>query len=394
MIGFGLINSHVVYSQAVTEDAQKLEELREKYNLNDPERNHQDVGLSETITDNTNPNSVNLSDSIMKGLCSGNNANTVYDLSKQIDERGTSDIRSGERGIALGLGLSHGVPVIVQDTREIDATYAREGTRKFYRDDDNNLVVEVIEESDVTHVEGMKQNGLTSNEIDKDSLTNYHRNIRRMLSAVITMPSSIKMPENVHIIGAIHIDETTHDLSPKILDRAHIMCFESPLLLDWDQILSEVNAYLFNEVNRPLLFDNDELGIRINYPKFKPGDEFTDLFIELNRNFFHKLGVEFGMRTIRQGLHYLTLFKDVNGDNVQALNNFLLHKVLPKFTFDGNKTVGQTTKLALIEKVLAERIRQALPDAEEMPESFSALHTLEEIVINAKSNDGVVNFWS
>lgn len=100
------------------------------------------------------------------------------------------------------------------------------------------------------------------------------------------------------------------------------------------------------------------------------------------------------MRTIRQGLHYLTLFKDVNGDNVQALNNFLLHKVLPKFTFDGNKTVGQTTKLALIEKVLAERIRQALPDAEEMPESFSALHTLEEIVINAKSNDGVVNFWS
>ena len=229
---------------------------------------------------------------------------------------------------------------------------------------------------------------------DKDSLIKYHSDIRRMLSAVITMPSSIKMPENVHIIGAINIDETTHYLSPKILDRAHIMRFESPLLSDWDQILSEVNAYQFDEVNKPLLFDNDELGIRINYPKFKLGDEFTDLFIELNRNFFHKLGVEFGMRTIRQGLHYLTLFKDVNGDNVQALNNFLLHKVLPKFTFDGNKTVGQTTKLDLIEKVLAERIRQALPDVEEMPESFSALHALEEIVINAKSNDGVVNFWS
>ncbi|NDW20383.1 McrB family protein [Alteromonas hispanica] len=229
---------------------------------------------------------------------------------------------------------------------------------------------------------------------DKDSLIKYHSDIRRMLSAVITMPSSIKMPENVHIIGAINIDETTHYLSPKILDRAHIMRFESPLLSDWDQILSEVNAYKFDELTKPLLFDNDELGIRMNYPKFKPGDEFTDLFIELNRNFFHKLGVEFGMRTIRQGLHYLTLFKDVNDDKVQALNNFLLHKVLPKFTFDGNKTVGQTTKLDLIEKVLAERIRQELPDAEEMPSSFSALYALEEIVINAKSNDGVVNFWS
>lgn len=229
---------------------------------------------------------------------------------------------------------------------------------------------------------------------DKDSLIKYHSEIRRMLSAVMTMPASIKMPANVHIIGAINIDETTHYLSPKILDRAHIMRFESPLLSDWGQILSEVDEYDFDDVSKPLLFEVEALGIRENYPRFDRKNKFCQLFIELNREFFHKLGIDFGMRTIRQGLYYLSLFKDVNDDSHQSVNNFLLHKVLPKFTFDGNKTVGQQTKLDLIEKVFAERIKQELPLYEEIPEIFSAVAVLESVVGDAKANDGVVNFWS
>lgn len=229
---------------------------------------------------------------------------------------------------------------------------------------------------------------------DKNSLIKYHSEIRRMLSAVMTMPSRIKMPANVHIIGAINIDETTHYLSPKILDRAHIMRFESPLLSDWSQILLEIETYGFSDVSKPLLIDIQALGVRENYPKFERENEFCQLFVELNREFFHKLGVEFGMRTIRQGLHYLALFKDVNNDSLQPINNFLLHKVLPKFTFDGNKTVGQQTKLDLIEKVFAERIKQLLPIYKEMPEIFSAVAALERVVSDAKANDGVVNFWS
>lgn len=229
---------------------------------------------------------------------------------------------------------------------------------------------------------------------DKDSLIKYHSEIRRMLSAVMTMPSSIKMPENVHIIGAINIDETTHYLSPKILDRAHIMRFESPLLSDWDAILKEVSEYAFNDVSKPLIFEIEALGYRANYPKFDRENSFCKLFIELNKEFFHKLGIEFGMRTIRQGLNYLELFHDVNSDDELAINNFLLHKVLPKLTFDGNKHVGEQTKLELIERVFLERIKQQLPNHENYSEIFSAVHALENVVKDAKANDGIVNFWS
>ena len=193
---------------------------------------------------------------------------------------------------------------------------------------------------------------------DKDSLIKYHSDIRRMLSAVMTMPASIRLPENIHIIGAINIDETTHYLSPKILDRAHIMRFESPLLTDWDAILNEVSEYEFNDVSKPLIFEMEALGHRANYPKFDRNHMFCKLFVELNKEFFHKLGIEFGMRTIRQGLNYLELFQDVNHDREMAINNFLLHKVLPKLTLDGNKKVGEQTKLELIERVFLERLKK------------------------------------
>ncbi len=179
---------------------------------------------------------------------------------------------------------------------------------------------------------------------EKDSLIKYHGDIRRMLSGIISTPSTIKLPSNARIIGAINIDETTHYLSPKILDRAHIMKFKSPLLTDWNKIFEEIEGYGFDDVSKPLFMSVEALGQRTSYPKFDRNNDFCQLFIELNAQFFDRLGIDFGMRTIRQGLNYLDLFSDVNSNTEQAINNFIIHKVLPKFTFDGNKLSGDAKK--------------------------------------------------
>lgn len=266
---------------------------------------------------------------------------------------------------------------IIQSTKE---KYSKEGVISF---------IELLKDETLNN-----QLRLAFGFSDKDSLIKYHSEIRRMLSGVMTMPSSIKMPANLHIIGAINIDETTHYLSPKILDRAHIMRFESPLLSNWDEILTQVESYEFEDISKPLLFNIDQLGYRNNYPRFDRDNAFCKLFVELNKDYFHKLGVEFGMRTIRQGLNYLELFQEVNDDSSMAINNFMLHKVLPKFTFDGNKHVGEQTKLELVDRVFVERVKSLLPNFEEYSEVFSAVHAIETVVKNAKANDGVVNFWS
>lgn len=229
---------------------------------------------------------------------------------------------------------------------------------------------------------------------DKDSLIKYHGDIRRMLSGIISTPSTIRLPSNVRIIGAINIDETTHYLSPKILDRTHIMKFKSPLLTDWKKIFNEIEGYGLDDVSKPLFMDVEALGQRDSYPPFDRHNDFCQLFIELNEQFFDRLGVEFGMRTIRQGLNYLDLFSDVNGNTEQAINNFIVHKVLPKFTFDGNKLSGDTQKIDLLEKVLLNKFAEVVPSHESIAVEFSCVAALRSIIDNAKANDGVVNYWA
>lgn len=229
---------------------------------------------------------------------------------------------------------------------------------------------------------------------EKDSLIKYHGDIRRMLSGIISTPSTIKIPANVRFIGAINIDETTHYLSPKILDRTHIMKFKSPLLTDWNKIFEEIEGYEFDDVSKPLFMDVEALGLRAPYPKFDRNNDFCRLFIELNEQFFDRLGVEFGMRTIRQGLNYLDLFSDVNGNIEQAINNFIVHKILPKFTFDGNKLSGDTQKIDLLEKVLLDKFAEVVPSHESIADEFSCVAALRSIINNAKANDGVVNYWA
>ncbi|MDF5081823.1 AAA family ATPase [Vibrio parahaemolyticus] len=228
---------------------------------------------------------------------------------------------------------------------------------------------------------------------DKDSLIKYHGDVRRMLAGVIGIPSTITIPSNVRIVGAINIDETTHYLSPKILDRAHIMKFKSPLLTDWNAIEQEIENYNLDDVSKSVRLSIDELGVREQYPNFSPSDDFCRQFTDFNREHFHPLGVEFGMRTIRQGLNYIALYREVNPNDLLALNNFLLHKVLPKFTFDGSKPMGNTDKLTHIERVFLTQVEEQLHGLV-VTEEFSVTEAIKEIIETAKANDDVVNYWA
>ena len=269
------------------------------------------------------------------------------------------------------------VVAIISDAR---AKYSRDGIIDF---------VKLMQDKDV-NAEMKGAFGFS----DKDSLIKYHGDIRRMLSGIISTPSTIKVPANVRIIGAINIDETTHYLSPKILDRAHIMKFKSPLLTDWDDVFSQIENYGFDDVSKPIHFDIDALGEREAYPKFDQNDPFCSLFISLNKEFFNPIGVEFSMRTIRQGLNYLALFAELNDDREQAINNFIIHKVLPKFTFDGSKQAGTYNRLDLLANVLLPRLESIVTNHETIAEEFSCVAALKSIIENAKANDNVANYWA
>lgn len=226
-----------------------------------------------------------------------------------------------------------------------------------------------------------------------DSLLRYHARLRKLLSSYLTIPSSLKLPSNVRIIGAINVDETTHYLSPKILDRAHVMRFNNPLLSNWEKIDQEIESFDL-DIIFPLKLNASSLGMREDYPKFDRADDLTDKMLTLVRDYLNPLGVEFGLRTVRQASHYRNALSELGFTDEMALNNIILHKVLPKLMFDGEKPLGEEVFLKDVLFRMKEFLENELASTIDRERIDYCIDDLDRVIKNAQSNDWVVNYWS
>ena len=226
-----------------------------------------------------------------------------------------------------------------------------------------------------------------------DSLLKYHSHLRKVMSSYLNTPSSIRLPSNVRIIGAINVDETTHSLSPKILDRAHIMRFGSPLLSDWEQAENEVEAFDL-DLNLPIKFDAAALGNRTHYPTFERDSPLVETLLHLVREYLEPLGIEFGLRTVRQARLYSAALQQFGADEDLVLNNIVLHKLLPKLMFDGNKAVNEKMDRKDLLVGMRDYLEQQLNNLDSDGAVDSCIDELDRVIRNAEVNDWVVNYWS
>jgi len=265
---------------------------------------------------------------------------------------------------------------------------AIEGLKEKYNKHDIGSFYDILKDSQI-NTELKEILGLS----DKVSLISYHSTLRRMLGGILNTPSSIVFPKNVRIIGAINIDETTHYLSPKVLDRAHVIKFDNPLLSDWSAIEDEVTSSNIENSEYKVKFAIDQFGERKQYPKFSKDDEFCNKVVELTKDYFKPLGVEVGLRTIRQGLNYNESFLNFNSDEHISFNNFILHKILPKFTFDGSTMVGNKDKLEIVDEFKT-AIKHIINEDIEGLDGRSSIEELNEILQKSKENDSIINYWA
>ena len=226
---------------------------------------------------------------------------------------------------------------------------------------------------------------------DKDSLIKYHSDLRKMISGILDIPSSIIFPKNVRIIGAINIDETTHYLSPKVLDRAHVMKFDSPLLYDREMIADERGSE--TDPSAKIKFLGEDFGDRVPYPEFDWNDEFCSKMADLTKEYFVDMGVDVGFRTIRQGLNYREMLNSFQSRKDIFINNFILHKILPKFTFDGSSDVKGRKKIDIL-KDFREEVREIIGNELQANDARNAMEELEDIIRKSPENDGIVNYWA
>lgn len=226
-----------------------------------------------------------------------------------------------------------------------------------------------------------------------ESVLLHHARLRRALAAIVHVPTKLTFPPNVRIIGAINVDDTTYDLSTKVLDRAHVLRFGNPLLTDWDAIEAEIETFDDELMSMPLHLTPEDFGKRTEYPKFDRSSPQAAWLAELARSYLDPLGVEFGLRALRQSLGYLEAAAKVGIDDTTALNNVVLHKILPKISFDIERTTtdGRTRRdvLAALRDALAARIpKQDLAEGVD-----NCVLRLDRLVDLAEHNNGIANYW-
>jgi len=233
---------------------------------------------------------------------------------------------------------------------------------------------------------------------DGESFAQLHARVRRMVSGALTVPARLEIPANVRFVGAVNMDDTTHYLSPKVLDRAHVLQFQSPLDY-WVRVSEEVGEAMFPE--HGIRIPAKAFPSRGEYPPYLREDPLVLMLTEYGQQFLGPLGIELGMRPLRQAIHYCDRLEKVferEDLHLLALNNLLRQKVFPRFSFDGNQIArgrGEQTRDDIARQFRDRLVDDLAPISSYVGSLlFSASDELGAMIERAKANDGIYNYWA
>ena len=144
-----------------------------------------------------------------------------------------------------------------------------------------------------------------------------------------SIPSSIKLPKNLFIIGTINVDETTYMFSPKVLDRANVLEFKIDS--------SEMSSYLSASHNVDIDSIAGELSdVAKDFVTYAT-QPFTNSFSDSEKilmSFFNelkKVNAEFGYRSASEIGRFISLAIGLGGMGIDdATDAAIVQKLLPK----------------------------------------------------------------
>ena len=172
------------------------------------------------------------------------------------------------------------------------------------RDDLNNPYFLILDEMNLSHVERYFADFLSAIESGEEI-------------PLYGVDKTLKLPENLFIIGTVNVDETTYMFSPKVLDRANTIEFDT--LEAWEYMVSDPSAEDFkgnisylqsplndSDISNLNIQDLKEIFTEITYN----GDSLWDtLAMELTvfQETLKGSGFDFGFRVINEILRFMVV---------------------------------------------------------------------------------------
>ncbi|MCA6622806.1 MAG: AAA family ATPase, partial [Pseudanabaena sp. M165S2SP1A06QC] len=145
------------------------------------------------------------------------------------------------------------------------------------------------------------------------------------------------VPQNMILLGTLNSDETTYDLSPKVIDRSYTITYP---IADFNQLPKQVTNQAATQINsisssklRQVLHDgykkNWDLvinGKSQNWVKIQQWQK--DYFAEASA-----LGIPLGYRTMKDYAVFCAIADWLELNQKEAFGHFLFTKILPRITF-------------------------------------------------------------
>ena len=186
----------------------------------------------------------------------------------------------------------------------------------------------ILDEMNLSHVERYFADFLSA--MESDSTIKLHAK-QELLNSV---PSEIKLPANLFIIGTVNIDETTYMFSPKVLDRANTIEF---------RINQEELATFLENPQKPDLDQLEKKGIQMAKSFVQIAKQVTPTHTESKDinpiliQFFSelkKVGSEFGYRSASE-IHRLigmlgVIDKETSLNTADKIDIAIMQKILPR----------------------------------------------------------------
>jgi MoxR-like ATPase len=200
----------------------------------------------------------------------------------------------------------------------------------------------ILDEMNLSHVERYFADFLST--MESGDTIPLHKILPEPTKDLNTIPQTLKLPQNLFIIGTVNIDETTYMFSPKVLDRANTIEFRLTEKDLADFIASDIklDMELLKAQGANMSDGFMAMALQKTDKNLKPSEADLKLFFsELKKS-----GAEFGYRTASEIGRLMYMLKELGESGDNLLDIAIMQKLLPKLHGSRSKLNTALTTLA------------------------------------------------
>ena len=154
-------------------------------------------------------------------------------------------------------------------------------------------------------------------------------------------PSTFELSDNLILLGTLNSDETTYDLSPKVIDRSYVITYPPA---DLSKISFNVDRSLDLSTKAIVGISSLQKAIKESISSLNRDLKEWNLLVKWNQDYLSQLGIPLGYRTGNEYrvFHAVTTFLGLSSKD--SLGHFLFTKILPRIIFFKNEQKNKLFK--------------------------------------------------